>query len=168
MLHAMLYNPGFVGAASAGSRRQGMSYICKTKHRLVVRSDCWLLTIMTCFAGPWSLLWIAGWHRHRGEASGGRAQVRLASDLSLDVVLLDLRMPDMDGTECARAILQSRPETRIVALTIADRDEDIAAMLQAGACAFLVKDSPIEDVVAAVRAAATAPPGYRLVPPRRC
>ena len=90
-----------------------------------------------------------------GEASGGRAGVRLASDLSPDVVLLDLRMPDMDGTECARAILQSRPETRIVALTIADRDEDIAAMLQAGACAFLVKDSPIEDVVAAVRAAAT-------------
>lgn len=90
-----------------------------------------------------------------GEASGGRAGVRLASDLSPDVVLLDLRMPDMDGTDCARAILKSRPATRIVALTIADRDEDIAAMLQAGACAFLVKDSPIEDVVAAVRAAAT-------------
>lgn len=90
-----------------------------------------------------------------GEASGGRAGVRLACDLSPDVVLLDLRMPDMDGTECARAILKARPHTRIVALTVADRDEDIGAMLQAGACAFLVKDSPIEDVVAAVRAAAT-------------
>jgi len=90
-----------------------------------------------------------------GQASGGRMGVRLACELQPDVVLMDLRMPDMDGTEATRAIIEARPETRVVALTVANGDADIAAALQAGSCAFLVKDSPIEDVAAAVRAAAT-------------
>jgi len=90
-----------------------------------------------------------------GQASSGRTGVRLAQELRPDVVLMDLRLPDIDGTDATREILRVRPETRVVALTVATGDSDIAAALNAGACAFLVKDSPIEDVAAAVRAAAT-------------
>jgi two-component system NarL family response regulator len=88
------------------------------------------------------------------QASGGRLGVRLALELEPDVVLMDLRMPDMDGTEATQAIVKARPTIKVVALTIASGDADIAAALKSGACAFLVKDSPIEDVAAAVRAAA--------------
>jgi DNA-binding NarL/FixJ family response regulator len=89
------------------------------------------------------------------QASGGRTGVRLALELRPDVVLMDLRMPDLEGTEATRAILDARPETRVMALTVAADDADVETALQAGACAFVVKDSPVDDVVAAVRAAAT-------------
>jgi NarL family two-component system response regulator LiaR len=88
------------------------------------------------------------------QASGGRLGVQLALELHPDVILMDLRMPDLDGTEATRQILETRAGAKIVALTVASSDADIAAALKAGACAFLVKDSPIEDVAAAVRAAA--------------
>jgi DNA-binding NarL/FixJ family response regulator len=88
------------------------------------------------------------------QASGGRLGVQLALELAPDVVVMDLRMPDLDGTEATRQILEVRSGTKVVALTVASGDADIAAALKAGACAFLVKDSPIEDVAAAVRAAA--------------
>ena len=89
------------------------------------------------------------------QASGGRMGVRLALELEPDVVLMDLRMLDMDGSDATRAILQERPDTRVVALTVASGDEDIAEAVNAGACAFLAKDSPIEHIAAAIRAAST-------------
>jgi DNA-binding NarL/FixJ family response regulator len=88
------------------------------------------------------------------QASGGRAGVRLASELRPDVVLMDLRMPDLDGVEATRAILERRPVTRVLALTVLTGDDDIAAALQAGSCGFLAKDTPIPEILAAVRAAA--------------
>ncbi len=87
------------------------------------------------------------------QASGGRMGVRLADELQPDVVLMDLRMPDLEGHEAAREILGRNPGTRIVVLTVLSEDADVAAALDAGACGFLAKDTPIEDVVAAVRAA---------------
>jgi DNA-binding NarL/FixJ family response regulator len=90
-----------------------------------------------------------------GQASGGNMGVRLAAELAPDVVLMDLRMPDLDGIDAIRTVLSGRPDTKIVALTVATDDRDIAAALNAGACAFLVKDSPIEDIAAALRAAAS-------------
>lgn len=90
-----------------------------------------------------------------GQASGGRTGVRLALELMPDVVLMDLRMPDIDGTAATREILAQQPGIRVVALTVANEDDDIAAAIGAGACAFLGKDSPVEDVVAAIRAAAS-------------
>lgn len=88
------------------------------------------------------------------QASGGRRAVQLASELHPDVVLMDLRMPDLDGVEATRAILERRPVTRVLALTVLTGDEEIAAALQAGSCGFLAKDTPIPEVLAAVRAAA--------------
>jgi DNA-binding NarL/FixJ family response regulator len=89
-----------------------------------------------------------------GQASGGKMGVRLARELRPDVVLMDLRMPDLDGPAATRAILEHNPDTRVLALTVASDESDVAAAVVAGACGYLLKDSPIDDVVEAVRAAA--------------
>jgi DNA-binding NarL/FixJ family response regulator len=88
------------------------------------------------------------------QASGGRRGVRLAHELRPDVVLMDLRMPDMGGIAATLAILDGRPSTRVVALTVASEDAEVTAAIKAGACGFLGKDTPMRDVAAAVRAAA--------------
>ena len=88
------------------------------------------------------------------QASGGRMGVRLAEELRPDVVLMDLRMPDLDGSDATRAILESQPSARVVALSVSAEEVDVAASMQAGACGFLVKDAPIDEVVVAIRAAA--------------
>ena len=88
------------------------------------------------------------------QASGGHMGVRLAEELQPDVVLMDLRMPDLDGSEATRAILERQPSARVVALSVSVEEVDVAAAMQAGACGFLVKDAPIDEVVVAVRAAA--------------
>lgn len=89
-----------------------------------------------------------------GQASGGLMGVRLAHDLSPDVVLMDLRMPDLDGPEATRAILEDRPSTRVLAFTVLSADADVQAAMEAGASGFLAKDAPIDEVAVAVRAAA--------------
>src|SRR6478672_2831539 len=88
------------------------------------------------------------------QSSGGYMGVRLAEELHPDVVLMDLRMPGLDGFEATRAILESQPSARVVALSVSVEEVDVAAAMQAGACGFLVKDAPIDEVVVAVRAAA--------------
>ena len=88
------------------------------------------------------------------QASGGRMGVRLADELRPDVVLMDVRMPDLEGPEATREILERHPSARVVALTVVSDEADVAEVLQAGACGFLAKDSPINGVVLAVRAAA--------------
>jgi DNA-binding NarL/FixJ family response regulator len=89
-----------------------------------------------------------------GQASGGRSGARLAIELTPDVVLMDLRMPDLHGTDATRLILAERPEVRIVVFTVASDDESVREAVHAGACGFLTKETPIEEVVAAIRAAA--------------
>jgi DNA-binding NarL/FixJ family response regulator len=88
------------------------------------------------------------------QASGGRAGVRLAVELRPDVVLMDLRMPDLDGPTVMRQILAHNPDIRVLTLTVTSDERDVASAVVAGACGYLLKDSPIDDVVEAVRAAA--------------
>ena len=88
------------------------------------------------------------------QASGGRMAVQLASELRPDVVLMDLPMPDLEVREAIRAILELSPATRVLALTMLLSEEDVADALQAGASGLLARDTPIDDIVAAVRAAA--------------
>jgi DNA-binding NarL/FixJ family response regulator len=88
------------------------------------------------------------------QASGGRLGVRLADELKPDVVLMDVRMPDLEGPDATREILERDPSIRVLALTVVSDDADVAAVVEAGACGFLAKDTPIDGVVLAVRAAA--------------
>ena len=89
-----------------------------------------------------------------GEAADGEAGVRLVTALRPDVVLMDVRMPGVDGLEAARRIIAADLPTRVVVLTTFDEDEYVAAALRAGVSGFLLKVAPPEDLVAAVRTVA--------------
>src|SRR6185437_13202235 len=90
-----------------------------------------------------------------GQASGGKMGVRLATELRPDVVLMDVRMPDLGGPEATRLILDREPGIKVLALTVSSDDADVSAVLQAGAVGFLAKDTPIDSLVVAVNAAAS-------------
>jgi DNA-binding NarL/FixJ family response regulator len=88
-----------------------------------------------------------------GEAGDGAEALRQSRELGPDVVLMDIRMPNMDGLEAARRIIASSP-VRVLILTTFDADEYVYGALQAGASGFMLKDAPPEQLMAAVRAAA--------------
>ncbi len=89
-----------------------------------------------------------------GEAQDGAEAVVLAAERTPDVVLMDVRMPRMDGIEATRQIVARRPETRVVALTTFDLDEYVYEAVRAGASGFLLKDISPSDLVHAVGVAA--------------
>jgi len=86
-----------------------------------------------------------------GEAGDGRAAVRAFKDLHPDVVLMDLRMPALDGADAIAAILRTSPDARILVLTTMDGDADIQRALRAGARGYLLKDAFREEILAAIR-----------------
>jgi len=90
-----------------------------------------------------------------GEAEDGASATMAARRLRPDVVLMDIRMPRMDGIEAARKMAAEVPHTRVVILTTYDLDEYVYRALRAGACGFLLKDAPPDQLVAAVRLAAS-------------
>jgi DNA-binding NarL/FixJ family response regulator len=89
-----------------------------------------------------------------GEASNGREAIDLVALEHPDVVLMDIRMPEMDGLEATRQITASDTETRVLILTTFDLDEYVFGALRAGASGFLLKDTNPEDLLAAVRVVA--------------
>ena len=89
-----------------------------------------------------------------GQAVDGAEAVRLAAELAPDVVLMDLRMPVLDGAGATARILAARPETRVLVLTTFADDASIAGALRAGAIGYLTKDAGRRELLAAVRAAA--------------
>ena len=88
------------------------------------------------------------------EAENGREAVEAARRTSPDVVLMDVRMPELDGIEATARILSERPETRVVILTTFDLDEYVARALRAGASGFLLKDVRPPQLVDAIRVVA--------------
>jgi DNA-binding NarL/FixJ family response regulator len=86
-----------------------------------------------------------------GEAEDGAEAVALARSLTPDVVLMDVRMPRLDGIEATRRIVTSGSPTRVLILTTYDLDEYVYAAIRAGASGFLLKDSMPEDLFAAIR-----------------
>jgi two-component system, NarL family, response regulator len=95
------------------------------------------------------------------EAGDGAEAIDLYREHVPDVVLMDLRMPTLDGVSAITAIRTAYPDAHIVALTTYDGDADIHRALSAGACAYLVKDVLVAELVHAIRSAAA---GKRVIP----
>ncbi len=93
-----------------------------------------------------------------GEAGDGREGVEMARRLRPDVVLMDLRMPQMEGVEAIGKIKAERPETQVLVLTTYDSDADILRAIEAGATGYLLKDAPREELFRAITAASLGEP----------
>jgi DNA-binding NarL/FixJ family response regulator len=98
-----------------------------------------------------------------GEAGDGTEALALLARTPADVVVMDVRMPVMDGVEATRRICSGPDGPRVLVLTTFDTDEDAFAALQAGASGFLLKNSPPEQLLAAIRVVAA---GESVVAPR--
>ena len=92
------------------------------------------------------------------EAGDGAEAVALALRERPDVVLMDLRLPELDGASATAEIRNRRPETQVLVLTTYDTDADIVRAIDAGATGYLLKDVPHEELTKAVRAAARGEP----------
>jgi DNA-binding NarL/FixJ family response regulator len=90
-----------------------------------------------------------------GEAADGAAGVAMASALRPDVVLMDVRMPGLDGIAATAAITAAGPDSKVIILTTFDLDEYVVAGLKAGASGFLLKDAPPADLITAIRSVAS-------------
>ncbi len=89
-----------------------------------------------------------------GEASDGIEAVSMAASLSPDVILMDLRMPGIDGDVATARILADRPESRVVILTTYETDASILTAIEAGASGYLLKAAPSDEILAGVRSVA--------------
>ncbi|MFG3251515.1 response regulator [Streptomyces sp. NPDC048187] len=90
-----------------------------------------------------------------GEAADGAEAVRMTAELRPDVVLMDVRMPGLDGIEATRRIVANGDRTRVLILTTFDLDEYAYSGLRAGASGFLVKDAQPEELLSGIRAVAS-------------
>ena len=89
-----------------------------------------------------------------GEASDGRAALEQVQALSPDVVLMDVRMPDLDGISATREVLASSPEVKVMILTTFEQDDYIFGALNAGASGFLLKRTSPEELIAGIHTVA--------------
>ncbi len=96
-----------------------------------------------------------------GEAEDGREAVELCRGLRPDLVLMDMRMPRMDGLEATRAIKREHPKTRVLMVTMHDDQDYMLEAIKAGAAGYVLKDAARDELVDAVRRVARhAPPSH--------
>lgn len=89
-----------------------------------------------------------------GEAIDGARAVTLVDELRPDVAVIDLKMPDVSGVDAIRRIALASPHTQVLALTVSAEEADAIAALAAGACGYLLKDTPPDELVGSIRLAA--------------
>nr|WP_296068860.1 response regulator transcription factor [uncultured Actinoplanes sp.] len=95
-----------------------------------------------------------------GEVGDGREAVRQAVQLAPDVVIMDLQLPGLHGTEATRQIAARQPATAVLVLTMFEDDDTVFAAIRAGAIGYLIKGADGADILAAVRAAAAGQPVF--------
>ncbi|MFD2169746.1 response regulator [Tumebacillus lipolyticus] len=86
-----------------------------------------------------------------GEAGDGKQAIELVERLQPDVVIMDINMPELSGVEAVERLIAKHPKLRILILTMFGQEEYLFRTMQAGACGYLLKDSPVSDVIQAIR-----------------
>jgi DNA-binding NarL/FixJ family response regulator len=97
------------------------------------------------------------------EASNGEAAIRSVAETDPDVVVMDLSMPGLSGLEATRRLVAAVASTRVLVLSVSAQGDDVAEAMAAGAHGYVLKDGPLEEVVAGIRAAAA---GQAVISPR--
>jgi DNA-binding NarL/FixJ family response regulator len=97
------------------------------------------------------------------EAASGELAIPAAEENAPDVVLMDLMMPGLSGIGATRRLIERRPATRVLMLTASAQEEDVTDAILAGACGYVLKDGPVEELIAAVY---TVAGGQALISPR--
>jgi two-component system response regulator NreC len=87
-----------------------------------------------------------------GEAENGREAVRLAKELSPDLIIMDVTMPDLNGIDATRIITSGSNNTKVIALSMYSDKQFVQGMIQAGASGYLLKDCAFEELVSAIKA----------------
>jgi DNA-binding NarL/FixJ family response regulator len=98
-----------------------------------------------------------------GEASNGWAAIELVERLAPDVAVVDLNMPEMSGVEVTRRLIERMPASRVLVVSVSAQEDDVTEAILAGASGYVLKDGPVEEVVAGIQAAAA---GESLISPR--
>jgi DNA-binding NarL/FixJ family response regulator len=98
-----------------------------------------------------------------GQASNGPAAIELVERLAPDVAVVDLNMPGMSGVEVTRRLHERMPASRVLVVSVSAQEDDVTEAILAGASGYVLKDGPVEEVVAGIRAAAA---GESLLSPR--
>jgi DNA-binding NarL/FixJ family response regulator len=98
-----------------------------------------------------------------GEAANGWAAIELVERLAPDVAVVDLNMPEMSGVEVTRRLNERMPASRVLVVSVSAQEDDVTEAILAGASGYVLKDGPVEEVVAGIRAAAA---GESLISPR--
>jgi DNA-binding NarL/FixJ family response regulator len=97
------------------------------------------------------------------QAANGEAAIRAVEETAPDVVVMDLNMPGMSGIEATRQLTEAAPHTRVLVLSVSAQEDDVTEAILAGASGYVLKESPVEEVVAGIQAAAA---GQALISPR--
>src|SRR5215210_4196536 len=98
-----------------------------------------------------------------GEAANGEEGIRAAARFSPDVVVMDIHMPGMSGIEATRKVIERSPKAQVLIFTISGDEDDVLPAIAAGACGYLVKDAPMDELVEGIRSAAA---GGSMISPR--